>query len=144
MTFHQSNAALARKKASMHYVHIVALLAILQFIMFSIFVGQARGKYGIKAPAMTGNEHFERAARVQMNTLEQMVCFLPALLIAAAYWSPVYVAAVGVVYLVGRTIYRQAYVADPQKRGPGFLLTFLPTVLLALAGLVGAILRTVG
>ena len=128
----------------MSYVHLVALLAILQFILFSILVGQARGKYGIKAPAMTGNEHFERAARVQMNTLEQLVCFLPALFIAAAYWSPVYVAAVGVMYLIGRTIYRQAYVADPQKRGLGFLLTFLPTMLLALAGLVGAVIRIIG
>ena len=128
----------------MNYVHIVALLAIVQFIVFSILVGQARGKYGIAAPAMTGNEHFERAVRVQMNTLEQLICFLPALLIAAVYWSPVYVAAVGVVYLVGRTIYRQAYVADPQKRGLGFLLTFLPTALLALAGLAGAVLRIIG
>lgn len=128
----------------MNYVHLVALLAIVQFIVFSILVGQARGKYGIAAPAMTGNEHFERAVRVQMNTLEQLICFLPALLIAAVYWSPVYVAAVGVVYLVGRTIYRQAYVADPQKRGLGFLLTFLPTVLLALAGLAGAVLRIIG
>ena len=126
----------------MNYVHIVALLAIIQFIIFGIFVGQARGKYGIKAPAMTGNEHFERAARVHMNTLEQLVCFLPALLVAAVYWPQTYVAAMGVVYLVGRTLYRQAYVADPAKRGLGFLLTFLPTTLLVLAGLVGAVMRT--
>jgi uncharacterized MAPEG superfamily protein len=125
----------------MNYVHIVALLAIIQFIVFSMLVGAARGKYGVKAPAMTGNEHFERAVRVQMNTLEQLVCFLPALLIAAAYWSPGYAAATGVVYLIGRTLYRQAYVADPAKRGLGFLLTFLPTTLLVLAGLVGAVIR---
>ena len=125
----------------MHYVHIVALLAVAQFILFSVFVGQARGKYGIQAPAMTGNEHFERAVRVQMNTLEQLVCFVPALFVAAAYWPPIYVAAVGAVYLVGRIIYRQAYVADPKKRGLGFMLTFLPTVLLVLAGLVGAVMR---
>ena len=125
----------------MNYVHIVALLAIIQFIIFGIFVGQARGKYGIKAPAMTGNEHFERAARVQANTLEQLVCFVPALLIAAIYWPPMYVAAVGVMYLVGRTLYRQAYVTDPAKRGLGFMLTFLATVLLVLAGLVGAVMR---
>jgi glutathione S-transferase len=124
----------------MHYVHIIALLAIGQFIYFCILVGKARGQYGIKAPAMTGNEHFERAVRVQMNTLEQLVCFVPALLVAAIYWSPVYVAAVGVVYLVGRTLYQRAYVADPAKRGLGFLLTFLPTTLLVLAGLVGAVM----
>ena len=126
----------------MNYVHVIALLAIIQFIVFGMLVGQARGKYGIKAPAMTGNEHFERAVRVQMNTLEQLVCFVPALLIAAVYWPPVYVAAVGVVYLAGRALYRQAYVTDPAKRGLGFLLTFLPTTLLALAGLVGALMRS--
>ena len=125
----------------MNYVHIIALLAIAQFLYFSILVGQARGKYGIKAPTMTGNEHFERAVRVQMNTLEQLVCFLPALLIAAAYWSPLYVAALGVVYLVGRTLYSHAYVADPAKRTLGFMLTFFPTVVLVLAGLVGAVMR---
>ena len=96
----------------MTYVHVVALLAVAQLIVFGILVGAARGKYGVAAPAMTGNEHFERAVRVQMNTLEQMICFLPALLIAAAYWPPAYVAAVGVVYLVGRILYRQAYVAN--------------------------------
>ncbi len=125
----------------MHYVHIIALLAIVQFIYFCILVGKARGQYGIKAPAMTGNEHFERAVRVQMNTLEQLVCFVPALLVAAVYWSPVYVATVGVVYLLGRTLYQRAYVADPAKRGLGFLLTFLPTTLLVLAGLVGAVMQ---
>lgn len=126
----------------MHYVHTLALLAIVQFIYFGILVGQARGKYGIKAPAMTGNEHFERAVRVQMNTLEQLICFLPALLIAAVYWPPVYVAALGVVYLVGRALYQRAYAADPAKRGLGFGLTLLTTVLLALAGLVGAVMRS--
>ncbi len=126
----------------MNYVNLIALLAIIQFIVFGMLVGQARSKYGIKAPTMTGNEHFERAVRVQMNTLEQLVCFVPALLIAAVYWPEAYVAAAGVVYLVGRTLYRQAYVADPAKRGLGFLLTFLPTALLILAGLVGALIRS--
>ena len=126
----------------MNYVHIVALLAILQFIYFGILVGRARGKYGIKVPAMSGNEQFECVVRVHMNTLEQLVCFLPALLIAAVYWQQMYVAAVGVVYLVGRMLYRQAYVVDPSKRGLGFALTALPTLLLALAGLVGAVMRS--
>ena len=125
----------------MNYVYIVALLAVIQMIVFGILVGAARGKYGVAAPAMTGNEHFERAVRVHMNTLEQLICFLPALLIAAVYWPPVYVAAVGAVYLVGRVLYRQAYVTDPAKRGLGFLLTFMPTTLLVLAGLVGAVMR---
>jgi uncharacterized MAPEG superfamily protein len=125
----------------MNYVHIVALLAIIQFIYFGMLVGKARGKYGIKAPAMSGNEQFERVVRVQMNTLEQLVCFVPALLMAAVYWPQVYVAATGLVYLVGRMIYQKAYTADPAKRGLGFGLSFLPTTLLIVAGLVGAVMR---
>lgn len=122
----------------MNYVHLIAVLAIFQFMYFAILVGKAREQYGVKAPAISGNEHFERAFRVQMNTLEQLVCFLPALLIAANYWPQPYVAAAGVVYLVGRALYRRAYVADPAKRGTGFMLTFIPTLLLLIASLVGA------
>ncbi len=126
----------------MNYVHIIVLLAIIQLIFFGVLVGQARGKYGVKAPAMVGNEHFERAVRVQMNTLEQLVCFVPAVLIASAYWPQGYVAAAGAVYLVGRFIYWRAYVSDPAKRALGFLLTALPTLLLIAAGLIGAVTRS--
>jgi glutathione S-transferase len=125
----------------MSYVHIVALLAIFQFFYFGILVGRARQKYAIKAPSMSGNEHFERASRVQMNTLEQLVGFLPALLIASLYWPHAIVAGVGAVYLLGRFLYQRSYIADPAKRGPGFLLTVLPTGLLLLAGLLGALTR---
>lgn len=111
----------------MNYVHIVAVLAVLQFFLFGILVGRARAKYGIKAPATSGNEHFERAFRVQMNTLEQLIGFLPALLIAGLYWPNTIIASIGVVYLVGRFLYRQLYIADPAKRSSGFLLTVIPT-----------------
>lgn len=123
----------------MNYVHVVALLAVTQFLFFGFYVGRARGKYHIKAPAVSGHEMFEREYRVQMNTLEQLICFLPALLIAGQYWSQVFVAAVGVVYLVGRFLYRKAYVSDPGSRALGFVLTFVPTVVLVAAGLIGAL-----
>ena len=61
----------------MSIVHIVAVLAVMQFILFGLLVGKAREQHGIKAPAVSGNEEFERIYRVQMNTLEQLVCFLP-------------------------------------------------------------------
>lgn len=85
----------------MNYIHIVAILAVLQLFLFGILVGRARDKYGVKPPAVNGNEHFERAFRVQMNTMEQLVGFLPALFIAGQYWSNVVVAAIGLIYLVG-------------------------------------------
>ncbi len=125
----------------MKYVHIIATLAIFQFIVFSVLVGQARLKYGVKAPAISGNEHFERVFRVQMNTLEQLVCFLPALFLAAAYWSPVFASAVGVVYLVGRMIYRHSYIENPTGRAVGFVMSLVPTLVLLVAGLIGALIN---
>ncbi len=126
----------------MSIVHIVAVLAVLQFILFGVLVGKARQQHGVKAPAVSGNKEFERVYRVQMNTLEQLVCFLPALFMAATYWSPAVVALIGCVYLIGRFIYSNAYVADPGKRGLGFTLTILPTIILLLSALVGAIMAS--
>lgn len=125
----------------MNYVHIVAVLAVLQFFLFGVLVGRARAKYEVKAPATSGNELFERAFRVHMNTLEQLVGFLPALLIASLYWPNAIIAGIGVIYLVGRFLYRHLYLADPAKRQPGFLLTVIPTFILLAAAVVGAIIR---
>jgi len=49
----------------MPYVDIVTALAVLQVPVFGFRVGKARGRYGVKAPAITGNETFERYFRVQ-------------------------------------------------------------------------------
>jgi glutathione S-transferase len=125
----------------MNYVHIVAVLAIIQFFLFGILVGRARGKYGIKAPATSGNESFEREFRVHVNTLEQLVGFLPALLIASLYWPNAIIASIGAVYLAGRVVYRRSYVADPSKRGAGFALSIIPTFTLLVACLIGAVTR---
>jgi glutathione S-transferase len=123
----------------MNVLDIVTALVLLQFLVFGALVGQARGKYGVKAPAVTGSEMFERAYRVQMNTLELMVCLVPAMYLAARYWNPLFPAAAGAVYLIGRVLYRQAYVSAPDRRGLGFMLSFLPILVLLVATLVGAL-----
>ena len=123
----------------MNLVDLVAILALLQFFAFGQFVGHARGKYGVKAPAITGNEMFERAFRVQMNTLELLVLFIPALYLGAKYWFPSYVAATGVVYIVGRIIYWRAYMAAPQTRTLGFVLSIGPCLVLLVASLIGVV-----
>ena len=128
----------------MAYVDIVTALALLQFIFFGFQVGGARTKYGVKAPAVTGNEIFERHFRVQQNTLEQLIVFVPGLYLFSHYFNPLWAAALGVVYLIGRQVYSASYVKDPAKRGPGFGLTFLPTVILILGGLIGAVLHLAG
>lgn len=123
----------------MNYVDLVAVLAIIQLVFFGILVGRARGRYGVKAPAVSGHEMFERAYRVQMNTLELMVAFLPALFIAAKYWPQVYIAGVGAVYLVGRLIYWRSYTAAPASRGLGFALSMIPILVLLIGTLVAMI-----
>jgi uncharacterized MAPEG superfamily protein len=123
----------------MSYVDIVTALALLQFVVFAFKVGGARERYGVKAPAVTGNEIFERLFRVQQNTLEQLIVFLPSLYLFSHYWNPVVAAVLGVVYLIGREIYARTYVKDPAKRSLGFGLTFLPTVVLLVGGVIGAV-----
>ena len=123
----------------MNWVHIVALLAPIHFIFFAYLVARARSQYNVAAPKTTGDERFERILRVQTNTLEQLLIFLPALFIAAEYWSEGVIALLGAVYLVGRMVYWRAYTADPNKRAFGFMLTAAPSFALILAGLAGAV-----
>ncbi len=124
----------------MNLVDLVAMGALLQFIFFGAQVGQARGKYGVNAPAVTGHEGFERIYRVQMNTLELLVPMLPAMYAAARYWPAWAVAATGAVYLVGRFIYWRAYVTAPASRGLGFMLSIGPVFTLIIATVAGAVL----
>jgi glutathione S-transferase len=126
----------------MNYVDLIAVLAVMQLIFFGVLVGRARGTYGVKAPAVSGHEMFERAYRVQMNTLELMVAFLPALVVASKYWPQAYVASAGAVYLFGRFIYWRSYVAAPASRALGFALSMIPILALLIAALV-AIVRSI-
>ncbi len=123
----------------MALVHLVIALALAQFFVFGAAVGRARAKYGVAAPATTGNEMFERYFRVQMNTLELLVMFVPAVWLFAEYVSAAVAAALGALFIVGRGVYFLAYVKDPAKRGPGFGLSVLPTVLLLIGAIYGAV-----
>lgn len=122
----------------MALVSIVVALALIQFFWFGLQVGRARVRFGIPAPATSGNPDFERVFRVHMNTLEQLVMFLPSIWIFASYVSPLWAAGLGVVYLVGRFLYAQGYAKAANKRGLGFGLSALPVMILLFGGLVGA------
>ena len=122
----------------MHLVTIVITLALLEYIAFAMLVGGARGKYGVKAPAVTGHEMFERYYRVQMNTLELLVVFVPAIWLFADYFDPRWAAGLGAVYLVGRLVYFRSYVKDPASRGAGFGLSLLPILAMVLGVLFAA------
>ena len=123
----------------MSVVYVVMGLALVQYVYFGMAVGGARARYGVKAPATSGHEIFERYFRVQMNTLELLVVLIPALPLFAWYVSPRWAAVLGVLYLAGRFVYFFAYVSDPAKRSAGFGLSFLPIAVLLLGGIGGAI-----
>ena len=123
----------------MAWVEIVTIVAILQYVVFGFLVGKARMVHKIDAPAISGNPTFERYFRVHMNTLETLMFLLPSMWIAAHYWAPQWMAAIGAIYLVGRQLYLRSYVADPKSRSAGYGLSFLPAAILAIAALVGAV-----
>jgi uncharacterized MAPEG superfamily protein len=126
---------------------VVTVLTVIFGLYTMVLVGRMRGKHGVQAPAMTGAPEFERAVRVQMNTLEQFVLFLPVLWLATIY--PVvsgYLApGLGFVWLVGRVLYASGYMADPAKRSVGFLIggvALLGLLTLSIVGIVHAWLVT--
>jgi hypothetical protein len=127
----------------MPYVAIVTAVALLQFFWFGWQVGVARSKYNIPAPAISGNDVFERTFRVQMNTQEQLLVFLPALWVFASFISPLWAVAFGVVFIIGRAVYAVTYVRDPKSRSIGFALTALPSLAMLVWILVWAVMALV-
>ncbi|MDE1938222.1 MAG: MAPEG family protein [Alphaproteobacteria bacterium] len=120
---------------------IVTILAVLLYFYMSIRVGQMREKHHIKAPATSGHEEFDRAFRVQMNTLEALPVFLPLLWLATVYfhaytWLP---AALGLVWVAGRVLYMTSYMADPDKRGVGFGIAAIAQLGLLIVAIVGIV-----
>jgi glutathione S-transferase len=110
---------------SLPLTSLVTLLVLILLSLTAFNVGRARGRYGVKAPAVTGHEMFERAFRVQMNTLEGVVLMLPALWLYAAFVGDRGAGIMGLIWLAARTWYAIAYQQDPAKRGAGFLLGML-------------------
>ena len=128
----------------MEITAIVTVLILLQTFWFAFEVGKARTKSGISAPACGGSPELERAFRVHQNTLEQVVLVVPALWIFSTYVHVVIGAAIGVIYLIGRFVYRSAYLRDPATRSTGFSIGAIALAVLALGGLIGAVMDLLG
>lgn len=107
-------------------------------------VGRARGKYGVEAPAVHGDPAFERAFRVQQNTLEQIVLFLPALWLFAWFVSGGWASVIGLIWIAGRAWYAKSYYADAAKRGPGFGLAGMATIVLMIGSVAGIVVALAG
>lgn len=127
----------------MQYVALVTLLLLLQYFFFVLQAGMARGKDTVVAPAITGDEAYERKSRVQMNTLEQLMITLPSMWICAHYFSANVAALAGLVFFVGRFLYSVTYIKDPSKRAPGFVLGFFANIALLGSALYGVIVQVI-
>ena len=122
---------------------LITLLTVLLMFVTSVIVGKARVKYEIMAPATSGHEMFDRAYRVQMNTMEAALMMLPSLWIYAIFNGETGAFAMGVIWLLGRAWYAQAYLTKPARRGPGFGIALVTLAGLWFGALVGLALRGV-
>jgi glutathione S-transferase len=118
---------------------LVTILAIVFYFYTGVVVGQMRHKHGIKAPATTGHPEFDRAFRVQMNTLEHLPILIPLMWLTVFYFAVLPMAApiLGLLWVIGRIIFMTAYMGDPDKRGPGFGICALAELLLLALALFG-------
>jgi len=125
----------------MELVAIVTVLVLIQYVVLGVRVGQARTRYGVEAPAISGHPMFERHFRIHQNTLEQLVVFIPALWLFAIYASPRLAALLGLGFIAARFVYERGYLDDPKRRETGAIMTAVTTGILLLGGLIGAIVR---
>ena len=119
------------------YPSLVTALTLIVYQVLTVNVGRARMKYKIMPPAMSGDENFERVVRVQQNTLEQLIFFLPALWLFSFYVNPLWGAGLGTVWLIGRIIFAWGYYQAAEKRVAGFAISTLSGISLVLGALVG-------
>jgi glutathione S-transferase len=120
---------------------LVSALALLLYVAVFAAAGRARHRYDIKAPAVTGAPEFERALRVQQNTVEQLVWFIPALWLFALYASPLWAGIIGLVWIAARAYYAISYYRDPETRGPGFIIAFASAAVLLVGALIGIVAK---
>lgn len=127
----------------MELIYLVTALMLLEYFVFTLLVGVARGKTGIDAPAMTGAPELERAVRVQLNTLEQLIVVIPAMFLFAMFVHVQVAAGLGVLFIVARILYARGYLADPGKRSLGFGLGFLASLVLLLGSVYGTLMAII-
>jgi glutathione S-transferase len=121
----------------MELVYVTIVLALVEYMVMGALVGFARTKYGIAAPALTGHPDFERTNRVHVNTLENLIIFIPSVWIFGTYLSAFWAAVLGFVFVAARAIYAIGYLKAAEKRGIGAGITGLVEIVLVAGGLIG-------
>lgn len=120
----------------MQYTALIILLALCQYAFFLARTGFGRTKYNVPAPDMTGNDTWERILRVQQNTAEQLILFIPATVAFAHYVNHFWVLAPGLMFLLGRQYYSHMYIKNPNKRAAGMIISFLSSMSMVFASII--------
>ena len=119
----------------MELIAIITVMILIQTLFFGFEVGKARGKYNIKAPAVSGDENFDRHYRIHQNTIEQIIIFIPSLWLFGYFVNNNVAAALGILFIIGRLVFRNAYLKNPASREIGFMMGFLPMAICLLGTL---------
>lgn len=136
---HTSRNLWRKEPVVIHLPVLVVLLNVLVLFAAGLLVARARGRHGIEAPATTGHPDFDRAFRVQMNTLEHTVVFLPTLWLAATWGNPTWAGILGLVWIAARIWYIPAYLRDAGAHHNPFMLSMIAWALLLLLAIWGVL-----
>ncbi len=93
------------EKQTILWPSLVTIFSLLMYFVVTINVGRARAKYKIIPPQMSGEPNFDRVIRVQQNTLEQLILFIPSLWLFSIFIRPVWGAGIGGFWVIGRILY---------------------------------------
>ena len=138
------NAAVAAEVGRMGvgWISLITIAALIEYLVFVLLTGQARDKYNVQAPATTGDPIFERNYRVQQNTLEQLVIFIPALWLYNEYVGTRTAFLLGLIFRDRARDSTHGYIKEPSKRQTGAMATFAANGILVIGSLIGLLVRS--
>lgn len=120
-----------------YYPGLLSGIALLVYYLTLLGAGLGRVKYKVSAPSHSGPPEYERRVRTQLNTLEHLVLFLPGLWLFSFAVDPIWGAAIGSLWPIGRIFYALGYYREPQKRLPGLYLSMPPIYIFVLGTIIG-------
>lgn len=126
-----------------YFTSFMTLVALGQFFWFSLMVGRARSQHNVPAPATYGNPEFERVFRVQQNTMEQLVLFLPSLWLFGVLVNDLAAGILAIIWVLGREFYGMNYIKNPDSRGRGFIISIGSTAVLFFGALVSVVMEII-
>ncbi len=116
---------------------LITLFIVLMLHWNAMRVGRARREYNIAAPAVSGHPVFETAYRIQMNTIEGVLTFLPTMWLTALLLQDALAAALGLSWVMARIWFALAYAREPEQRYRPLTVSMLCLALCVLAAFVG-------